>query len=138
MLFPLKLNRRRTGILLASEQYTLASYTLDQRYVTKQEYQGEPFRESKILPGGSVLALDPSSSKVVPNYTTYGYGAVGVLNVDADCGNGNWTRDVEVDVIFRGDVFEDQCWDNGTFGSILAATRSALSKRVQFVKEKNF
>ena len=39
-----------------------------------------------------------------------------------------------VSVAVRGEIYEKHCWDNGTFGSVLAATKNSLSPRISFVK----
>lgn len=115
--------------ILASDNAVIATYTLDQNYVTEQTLADGTSK--KVLWEGTVLANDPSSKKVVPNYTTYSFGELGVLLQTAYAENG----DVEVGVVFRGDVIEDHCSDNGTFGTVLAATKTALADRIQFVDQ---
>jgi hypothetical protein len=74
------------------------------------------------------MALNPADSKIVPNYSTYGFSAVGVLVTQVDVNDG----DQEATVLWRGDVAEAHCTDNGTFGTVLAATKTTLADRIQF------
>jgi hypothetical protein len=115
--------------ILASDNPVIASYTLDSTYITPVTLNDGESR--KVLRAGTVLAVRPSNSKVVPNYTSYSFGAVGVLYQDADVQDG----DEAVPVVFRGDLIEDYCSDNGTFGTVLSATKSTLADRIQFVTE---
>lgn len=115
--------------ILASGDYVAATYTVDADYVT--EVTLADGRSRKVLWEGQVLGLNPANQQVVPNYTTYGFAAVGVLLQHVDVEDG----DSEVPVVFRGDIKEDYCIDNGTFGTVLAATKAALADRIQFVTE---
>jgi hypothetical protein len=115
--------------ILASGNAVIATYTLDSNYVTEATLADGTTR--KIAWEGTVLGLNPADSTVVPNYTTYGFTAVGVLLQMADVQDG----DSEVPVVFRGDVIESYCSDNGTFGTVLAATKTALADRVQFTAQ---
>ena len=115
--------------ILASSEYVVASYTIDNRYVTEVTLADGSSR--KVLWEGQIVAYDPSTSKVVPNYTTYGLTALGPLLQFSDVQDG----DSEVPVVFRGDIIEAHCTDNGTFGTVLAATKTALADRIQFTAQ---
>ncbi len=115
--------------VLASSNYVTATYTIDNRYVTEVTLADGASR--KVLWEGQIMAVDPSSSKVVPNYTTYGFTALGPLLQFSDVHDG----DSEAPVVFRGDIIEAYCTDNGTFGTVLAATKTALADRIQFTAE---
>lgn len=128
--FDLVVQPRRESEVLALPSATIASYTLDQDYITPLELVGTSDTK-KILPLGTVLSLNPVGKKVVPNFTSYGFGELGVLLHDADV----HSADAAVSVVFRGDVLETSCWDNGTYGAILTATKRALTDRIAFVKE---
>ena len=91
----------------------------------------------KIGLAGSVLALNPTSNKLVPNFTSYGFAAAGVLLHDADCGNPGDPHDAVVDMLWRGLVLEKRCWDNGVYGEVLSATKDVLADRIIFVKRGN-
>lgn len=90
------------------------------------------------MPVGSIVAYNPSTGKVVPNYTSYGFGVVGCITNDADCGEQGApeTSDQQVGVVIRGVVWEDRMWDNGTYGAVLQATKTVLS-RITFTKTSN-
>jgi len=126
--------KNRPSAVFASERRVIATYSLDKDYVANLTLADGTAR--KVLPLATVLALDPSSHKVVPHYTTYGFGQVGVLLYDADCGEetDGYNYDRIVNVVWEGEIYEDHCWDNGTFGSVLNATKDALSPRISFVK----
>jgi hypothetical protein len=115
--------------ILASNHKVIATYTLDSDYVTEVTLADGSSR--KVLWEGQVLAVNPTGRTVVPNYTTYGFSALGVLLQMADVTDG----DDVVPVVFHGDVIEDYCTDNGTFGTVLSATKNALQHRIQFVSE---
>lgn len=128
--FDLVIQPTRESELLALPGHTSTTYTLDRDYVTELEIVGSTDLK-KVLPLGTVLAFDPTTLKVVPHYTTYGFEQVGVLRFDADV----HSADAAVNVIWRGDVLETSCWDNGTYQTVLDATKNALTDRIAFVKE---
>ena len=128
----MKARPNRSSTILADPQYIIATYTLDKDWISPLTLLDDTTR--KFLPLGSVVAYNPTTGKVVPNYTSYGFGAVGVIKFDADCGNANVNYDAIVDVVWRGDVLETHCWDNGTYGEVLDATKAALCERIAFVK----
>ena len=132
--FVLKSRKDRPSTITAGRRRVIATYTLDADYVTALTLEDETTQ--KVLPLGTVLALNPSTDKVVPNYTSYGFGALGVLLYDADCGEttDGYNYDRIVNVVVYGEVLEKHCWDNGTFGSVLNATKASLSPRISFVK----
>jgi hypothetical protein len=132
--YSLKFKKRRNLDILASETFVVATYTLDSAYVPTYELTGVPSATCKVLPGATVLALDPVTHKAVPNYTSYGFQALGVSLEDAYCGYGATVFDTVVDVVWRGDVREDRTWDDGVLGTVLQATKEALADRIQFVK----
>lgn len=132
--FTIKSGKSRPSAVFASERRVVATYTLDKDYVANLTLADGTTR--KVLPLGTVMALNPADDKVVPHYTTYGFGQVGVLLYDADCGEetAGYNYDRIVNVVWEGEVYENHCWDNGTFGSVLNATKDALSPRISFVK----
>lgn len=115
--------------ILASGQYVIATYTLDSDYVTEATLADGSSR--KVLWEGQVLGLNPADDTVVPQYASYGFAAVGVLLQFADVNEG----DEVVPVVFRGDVIESYCTDEGTFGTVQSATKTTLADRIQFVQE---
>lgn len=115
--------------IFASGDRVISTYTIDTQYVT--EVTLADGRSRKVLWEGQVLALNPTTQKAVPNYTSYGFSALGVLAQHVDVEDG----DREAPVAFRGDIKEDYCTDNGTFGTVLAATKTTLADRIQFVTE---
>lgn len=131
--FSIKSRKNRPSSLFASERRCVATYTLDKDYVDNLTLSDNATR--KVLPLGTVLAMKPDDNKVVPNYTSYGFEPVGVLLYDADCGEdtAGYNYDRVVNVIWRGEVYEKHCWDNGTFGTVLNATKGSLSPRISFV-----
>jgi hypothetical protein len=92
-------------------------------------YYGDTKVWRKLQPMGSILALDPSTRKVVPNFSSYGFGVLGVLVDDEMVEYG----DREVDVAWESVINEKAVWDNGLYQGLLQATKDALSDRVQFV-----
>jgi len=132
--FVLKSRKDRPSTITVGGRRVIATYTLDAGYVTALTLEDDTTQ--KVLPLGTVLALDPSSNKVVPNYTSYGFGELGILLYDADCGEdtAGYNYDRIVNVVVRGEVLQKHCWDNGTFGTVLNATKAALSPRISFVK----
>lgn len=113
--------------ILASSQYIASTYTVDQNYVTPVTMADG--RTRKILYEGQVVSYNPATGKVVPNYTSYGFTALGVLLQQVDVQE----ADEVGAVLHRGDVVENYCTDNGTYGTVLAATKTALGDRVWFV-----
>ncbi len=139
--FDLKIRRNRPTRILADQNRVLATYTLDSSYITPLELIGKKTLKTpdtrKVLPRGTVVALNPSTLMAVPNYTSYNFGELGVIIKDADCDTGPFVHDTEIEVVWRGDVMEKHLWDNGTFGTVLDATKTALVSRIAFVKETN-
>lgn len=127
---------RPSNIIADDHFLTVTTYTLDYTYVTPILLTDNTYR--RFLPVGAVVAYDPSTNKVVPNYTSYGFGVVGCITNDADCGEqGSFeTRDQQVGVMIRGIVWEDRMWDNGVYGTVLQDTKTILS-RITFTKTSN-
>lgn len=117
------------GNLIAAGQPITASYTVNYLYVTELTLPGSG-DSRKIVQEGQVMSLDPSSRKVVPNYSAYGFSAVGVNLQDVDVTNG----DDAIALVFDGVLAEPVCIDNGTLGTVLAATKTALADRIQFAR----
>jgi hypothetical protein len=117
--------------ILASSLYVATTYTVDKDYVTPVTLADGTTR--KVVPEGTIVAYDPSTGKVVPNYTTYGFTALGPLLREVDVHE----ADELGAVVYRGDITESLCSDNGTFGTVLAATKTALGDRVHFVSPGN-
>ena len=126
--------KNRPSTIFAGRRQTLATYTLDSTYVDNVEMADGTYR--KVLPLGTVLAMKPDDNKVVPNYTSYGFGELGVLRYDTDCGEetSGYNYDRIVSVVVAGEVYSKHCWDNGTFGTVLGATKTSLSPRISFVE----
>jgi len=118
------------GNLIAAGEPTMASYTVDYQYVTELTLPGSG-DSRKIVQEGQVMALDPSSRKIVPNYSAYGFSAVGVNVQDVDVTDG----DEALGIVYDGTVAEPVCIDNGTLGTVLAATKTALADRIQFTRK---
>jgi hypothetical protein len=131
--FTIKSKKSRPGTVLADQNKIIATYTLDKDYIAPVTL-ADNTTGRKILPLGTILALNPTTKKVVPNYTTYNFGVIGPLLHDADCGWELSNYDRVVEVVWRGEVLEKHCWDNGTYGTVLDATKAALSGRINFVK----
>lgn len=129
-MYDLVTRTERRDDLLLSDRITIATYTLDHQYVTTyQVWYGETKLDRKIQPFGSVMALDPSSRKVVPNFASYGFGIMGVLLNDELVQFG----DKEVAIIFEGEINEKAIWDDGAYQNLLDATRVALRGRINFI-----
>jgi len=118
-------------ILANDSGAVISTYTLDQDYVTPVTLVDAESTTRKVLYEGQVLQYDPSTRKVVPAYASYGFTAAGVLLQYADAQN----ADSQVAVVVHGDVYEDYCTDNGTFGTVTAQTKTDLSGRVYFRDE---
>lgn len=124
-----KRTRRRDDVAYGRRQ-VIASYTLDSNYVQSYEiYWGETEVWRKVQPMGTILALDPSSRKVVPNFASYGFEAVGVLLDDAMVEYG----DEAVNVLWEGVANEKAVWDDGEYQNLLQATRDVLADRISFI-----
>jgi hypothetical protein len=113
--------------ILASSLYVATTYTVDRAYVSPVTLADGTTR--KLLHEGTIMALNPANGKIVPNYTSYGFGAMGPLLQKADVN----TADEVAAVVHRGDVVEDYCSDNGTYGTVLSATKTTLADRIFFV-----
>jgi len=113
--------------ILASSKYVATTYTVDQDYVTPVTMADG--RSRKILYEGQVMALNPANSKAVPNYTSYGFGVMGPLLQAVDVQE----ADELGAIVHRGDVVEAYCTDNGTYGTVLSATKTSLADRIHFV-----
>lgn len=118
------------GNLISAGEPVTASYTVNYQYVAELTLPGSG-DSRKIIQEGQVMSLDPSSYKVVPNYSAYGFGAVGVNLQDVDVTDG----DEAVALVFGGVLAEPVCIDNGTLGTVLAATKTALADRIQFTRK---
>tara|TARA_Y100000310_G_scaffold291990_1_gene320367 strand:- start:3933 stop:4340 length:408 start_codon:yes stop_codon:yes gene_type:complete len=116
----------RDVLISSIESSVLGSYTLDADYVTATTLADG--KDYKIVFEGQVLAMNPANGQAVPNYTSYGFGELGVLYNAMNTDN----EDPVATVILDGWVNEGVCTDNGVFGTVLAATKTALTT-VQFV-----
>jgi len=116
----------RDILLSRIEGAVLGSYTVDGDYITETTLLDG--YDHKILQEGQVLAMNPANGQAVPNYTSYGFGTIGVLLhwVCAD------DEDPVSTIVLEGWVNENYCTDNGVFGTVLAATKTVLST-VHFV-----
>lgn len=106
----------------------MGTYTIDKDYVSTTDLNGY-----KYLKEGWVMALNPANSKIVPNYTSYGFGVIGVLPAPSSVENSEGTHD-EVVAVVRDNAWldSDLIFDNGVFGTVLAATETTLSGRIVF------
>ena len=106
----------------------MGNYTVDENYVATTDINGH-----KYCKEGTVMALNPSSNKVVPNYTSYGFGVLGVLPLPVSLEDDSGEHDAEAAIVMDNAwLDEDLCKDNGTFGTVLSATKSTLSGRIVF------
>lgn len=116
----------RDNFVLNAHQAIVATYTADSNYVaTETLVDGST---PKLLRQGTVLGMNPANYKVVPNYTAYGFSAIGILYQDYNADDG----DDVVPVVLAAEVMEDVLVDNGVYGTVLAATKTALAGRVTF------
>lgn len=134
-MFDLKIKPDRdTGFVYHAD--AIATYTVDQSYIATYDLVADPPESEKVLMAGYVMALDPTTQKVVPNYTTYGFEPVGVAMDDVWLGSSSTDfHDREINLLWRGMVNERLIWDNGDFNNVLQATKDALIERIDFVKE---
>jgi len=126
---------RDVSVIADPKNLVVRTYTLDHNWVSPVLLTNETYR--KVLPVGTVLAYNPATKKVVPNYTSYGFGVVGALLFsDADCAEGgqDHSGDRVIACSHRGILYEDRLWDNGTYRVVLQATKDALADRIDFVK----
>ena len=106
----------------------LGTYTIDEDYITTTDLNGY-----KYLKEGWVMALNPATMKIVPNYTSYGFGVIGVLPAPASLQSSEGSHDQVVAVVVDNAWLDsDLVFDNGVFGTVLAATETALSGRIVF------
>jgi len=104
------------------------TYTIDSDYVSTTDLNG-----LKYLKEGWVMALNPSTMKIVPNYTSYGFGVIGVLPGPVSLQTTEGAHDQVVGIVVDNAwLDEDLCFDNGVFGTVLDATKTALSGRIVF------
>jgi hypothetical protein len=112
------------------EHAVFATYTIDKDYVSTTDRNGR-----KWLKEGWVMALDPSTEKIVPHYTSYGFGVIGVLPGPVSLENEEGTHDEIVGIVVDNAWLDsDLIFDNGTFGTVTSTTISALDKRIVFAK----
>lgn len=108
----------------------LGTYTIDEDYVSTTDLSGH-----KYLKEGWVMALNPANDKIVPNYTSYGFGVIGVLPGPSSLENDEGEHDEIVALVMDGAwLDEDLCFDNGVFGTVLSATKTTLSGRIVFAQ----
>lgn len=120
---------RRDDLIYGRHQ-VIASYTLDYTYVQSYKiYYGDTEVWRRVQPMGSILALDPATRKVVPNFASYGFSAVGVLLDDEMVEYG----DKEVNLFYRGVINEKAVWDDGEYQNLLQASRDVLADRITFI-----
>jgi len=106
----------------------IGTYTIDNDYVSTTDLNGFLY-----LKEGWVMALNPANSKIVPNYTSYGFGVIGVLPAPASLQNIITEHDEVVGLVMDSAwLDEDLCFDNGVFGTVLDATKTTLSGRIVF------
>jgi hypothetical protein len=73
--------------------------------------------------------MNPANGQAVPNYTSYGFGVLGVL---FRAQNADYQDPISA-VILEGWCDENYCTDNGVFGTVLAATKTSLADVIHFV-----
>jgi len=117
------------GNLIAGGEPVVASYTVDYQYVTEITLPGSG-DSRKIVEEGQVMSFDPSSRKVVPNYATYGFTAIGINIQDVDVTDG----DEALALVWDGHLSEPVCIDEGILGTVLAATKTTLADRITFTR----
>lgn len=110
-------------ILVSQESAVIASYTLDASTVSPVTLPHGRSRD--VLPEGTVLIMDPTSFKVEEHATEAS--VLGILLQQADATDG----DVEVAVVWRGDVRLERIWDNGVLGTLTASAATAFADRIK-------
>lgn len=124
---------RRSRIVRHTEKEVIASYTLSASFLQAYTLVGPGKRTRYVLPAGHVVAFDPVTRMVVPHFLTYGYPPIGPILIDADAGI-EGTNNPVVPVLWRGEAWEDACWDDGDYGTVLSSTKAALIGRITFIK----
>lgn len=124
--------KSRPKPVIVTRRQIMATYTVDHDWLTPYELAGSNDYRTLAL-RGTVVALNPYTRKIVPNYASYGFSPLGVLPDDVDCGGPGNEHDVETAVLWRGVVTADRCWDNGIYGTVLETTKDALADRIIFV-----
>lgn len=135
---PLKSKPNRPRRIIASNADTtvIFSYTLSSSVLSTYETTiGDPSGYILMQPQGSVMAFNPDTQQVQPHWTFQSPVALGVLINDAIM---DWNTQAEVNILVRGDVVEDWCWDNGIYGTVTAEAKAALGDRVKFVGKEVF
>ena len=108
----------------------IGTYTIDSDYVSTTDLNGLQY-----LKEGWVMALNPANDKIVPNYSSYGFGVIGVLVGPASTENIETVHDEVVGLVMDNAwLDEDLCFDNGVFGTVLDATKTTLSGRIVFAQ----
>lgn len=130
---PIKEKRNRPRRIVASNPDTtvIFSYTISSSVLaTYTTTIGDPSGYILMQPQGSVMAFNPDTQQVQPHFTFQTPVALGVLINDAIM---DWNTQAEVNILVRGDVVENWCWDNGVYGTVTAEAKAALGDRVRFV-----
>ena len=110
-------------LLSAVSASTIMTYTLDASTVTYTSLPGG--RSRRVLAEGTVLSYNPANNKVFAHATQAA--VLGVLLQVADATDG----DVDVGVIWRGDVDLTRVVDNATLGAAEATTLTAFGDRIR-------
>lgn len=131
-----KPNRPRRIIASNADTTVIFSYTLSSSVLSTYETTiGDPSGYILMQPQGSVMAFNPDTQQVQPHWTFQDPAPLGVLINDAIM---DWNAQAEVNILVRGDVVEDWCWDNGVYGTVTAEAKAALGDRVKFVGKEVF
>jgi len=111
--------------ILVSSDYLAFTYTLDQTGLSDITMVDGSTR--KVLPEGTVMSYDPALTLVVPHTTEAAGTIIGPLLQMADATDG----DVEVAILWRGDVRLDRIYDNEVLGTLTANAATAFGDRIK-------
>lgn len=108
--------------ILVGSDAVIATYTLDATTVSPVVLPGGRSRD--VLPEGTVLIMDPTTFKVEEHGTEAS--VLGILLQQADATDG----DIEVAVVWRGDVRLERIWDNAVLGTLTVTASDAFADRI--------
>lgn len=124
------------------EESTIASYTADATFFPPIPTSQDDIHPYRIVPSGMVVAFDPATAMVIPNYpsfvtytTSYASGVLGVIYRSTRLGTEMAPVNRDVGVVIGGVIDPAVCLDEGQAG-VLESTKTALSGRVSFLHER--